>query len=172
MSPIIPPVSRSQMLYPLQTLDSLFPANLLLLLPSPSCIREKHCFFFFLIFIFSPCRVACGILVPQPGIEPVPPAVKAWSLNHWTTREVLLFNYLHLTEFYVALVWASNFGFRFKEPIQLVTPRHCSEIMCGQSFNFPEPNANKRSVLLHFICPVILDSKALLVFVHASTMLD
>ena len=26
--------------------------------------------------------------VPQPRIEPMPPAVEAWSLNHWTTREV------------------------------------------------------------------------------------
>ena len=26
--------------------------------------------------------------VPQPGIEPTPPVVEAWSLNHWTTREV------------------------------------------------------------------------------------
>ena len=25
---------------------------------------------------------ACGILVPQPGIEPVPPAVEAWNPNH------------------------------------------------------------------------------------------
>ena len=33
-------------------------------------------------------RSACGILVPQPGIEPVPPAVEVWSLNHWTIREV------------------------------------------------------------------------------------
>ena len=32
--------------------------------------------------------VACSILVPQPGIEPVPPAVEAQSLNPWTTREV------------------------------------------------------------------------------------
>ena len=32
--------------------------------------------------------MACGILVPQPGIEPVPPAVEARSLNHWTAREV------------------------------------------------------------------------------------
>ena len=30
----------------------------------------------------------CGILVPQPGIEPTPPAVEAQSLNHWTTSEV------------------------------------------------------------------------------------
>ena len=33
--------------------------------------------------------VACGILVPPPGMEPVPPVVKVQSLNHWTTREVL-----------------------------------------------------------------------------------
>ena len=28
-----------------------------------------------------------GILVPQPGIEPVPPAVEVRSPNHWTARE-------------------------------------------------------------------------------------
>ena len=26
--------------------------------------------------------------LPQPGIEPVPPALGAWSLNQWTAREV------------------------------------------------------------------------------------
>ena len=35
--------------------------------------------------------MACGILVPQAGIEPVTPVVEAQSLNHWTTREVLAF---------------------------------------------------------------------------------
>ena len=38
-------------------------------------------FFSFLFFFF------CRILVPQPGIEPTPLAVKAWSPNHWTARE-------------------------------------------------------------------------------------
>ena len=28
------------------------------------------------------------ILVPRPGIEPMPPALEARSLNPWTTREV------------------------------------------------------------------------------------
>ena len=28
-----------------------------------------------------------GILVPQLGIEPGPPAVEAWNPNHWTARE-------------------------------------------------------------------------------------
>ena len=31
---------------------------------------------------------ACGIIIPQPGIELVAPAVEARSLNHWTAREV------------------------------------------------------------------------------------
>ena len=32
--------------------------------------------------------MAGRILLLQPGIEPVPPALEAWCLNHWTTREV------------------------------------------------------------------------------------
>ena len=31
---------------------------------------------------------SCEILVPRPGIKPVPSAVKARSLNHWTSRKV------------------------------------------------------------------------------------
>jgi hypothetical protein len=42
----------------------------------------------FLFFIFWPSLVACGILVPQQGIKPSPPALEGWSLNHWTTTEV------------------------------------------------------------------------------------
>ena len=37
---------------------------------------------------FWPHLAACGDLVPRPGIKPTPPALEAWSLNHWTTREV------------------------------------------------------------------------------------
>ena len=38
--------------------------------------------------VFWQHRKACGILVPQPGMEPVPPAAEAQSPNHWTAREV------------------------------------------------------------------------------------
>ena len=31
-------------------------------------------------------HMACGILVPQPGIKPGPLAVKVQSPNHWTVR--------------------------------------------------------------------------------------
>ena len=41
-------------------------------------------------FFFWPCHVAFGILVPWPGVKPVPPAVEAQSLNHRATREVPL----------------------------------------------------------------------------------
>ena len=40
------------------------------------------------IYLFWLHRVAFRILIPQPGIEPVPPAVEGRRLNHWTPREV------------------------------------------------------------------------------------
>ena len=42
---------------------------------------------------FWPCYVACGILVPSPGIEHGTPAVEAWSPSYWTSREFLLVFY-------------------------------------------------------------------------------
>ena len=39
------------------------------------------------IIFFWPCGIACKILVPKPGIEPEPTAVKVLSTNHWTARE-------------------------------------------------------------------------------------
>ena len=42
----------------------------------------------FFCFLFWPHHAACGILVPQPGIEPESPALEVRSLNQWTTREV------------------------------------------------------------------------------------
>ena len=44
-------------------------------------------FFFFLIFLLH--HVACGNLVPWPGIEPMPLALEAWSLNHSASRKPL-----------------------------------------------------------------------------------
>ena len=35
-------------------------------------------------------HIACGILVPRPGIEPfLPPAVEGWNLNHWIPGKCL-----------------------------------------------------------------------------------
>ena len=41
-------------------------------------LLEKRIITFF--FFFG--QMACGTLVPQPGIEPMPTAVEAGSLNH------------------------------------------------------------------------------------------
>ena len=30
--------------------------------------------------------MACGILVSQPGIKPMTPALEVWSPNHWTSE--------------------------------------------------------------------------------------
>ena len=49
----------------------------------------KHYFCKVIFFFFLLCCAAYGILVAQPGIKPVPPAVEAQSPNHWITREVL-----------------------------------------------------------------------------------
>ena len=41
------------------------------------------------VFIYlGPCQAVCGILVPWPGIKPIPPVVEAWNLNNWITRGV------------------------------------------------------------------------------------
>ena len=41
-----------------------------------------------LIFIFWLCHAAYGILVPRPGIELIPPAVRAWSLTTGPPGEI------------------------------------------------------------------------------------
>ena len=45
------------------------------------CHKGQHEFFFF-------GHVACGILVPQSGIELRTLTVKAQRLNHWANREI------------------------------------------------------------------------------------
>ena len=41
----------------------------------------KAVLFFFFLTVWH------GILVPQPGIELMAPAMEAWNLHHWTTKE-------------------------------------------------------------------------------------
>lgn len=39
-------------------------------------------------FFFWPWNMACGILIPWPGIKPTYPTLGVWSLNHWTARKI------------------------------------------------------------------------------------
>ena len=44
--------------------------------------------FIFLFLFFWPCHATFRILVPQPGIEPMPPVWGGQSLDSWMNREV------------------------------------------------------------------------------------
>ena len=50
-----------------------------------------HLFPLYIFLLFLLHCAACGILVLQPQMEPRPLGVKAWSPNHWTTREFPIF---------------------------------------------------------------------------------
>ena len=55
--------------------------------------------FFSFLFLAALCCVACGILGPQPGMEPMPPTGEARGPNHWITSEVPLWPFLGETPF-------------------------------------------------------------------------
>ena len=63
-------------------------------------IQSMYKFYFYFLkpyyYYFWPPHVACGVLVPPPGIVLAPPAVEARSLNHWTNREVLMYNFYRI----------------------------------------------------------------------------
>ena len=46
-------------------------------------------------FFFWLSCVACGLIAPQPEIEPVPPALEAQSPNHCTAKNSPNFNFLN-----------------------------------------------------------------------------
>ena len=50
--------------------------------PSPASI-----FIIFFKVYFWLYHLACGILVPQPGLKHMHPTVEMQSLNHWATRD-------------------------------------------------------------------------------------
>ena len=53
------------------------------------CSRKIYFLLFIIFFFFLGHAVQLvGSQFPDPGIKPVaPPAVEAWSPNHWTARE-------------------------------------------------------------------------------------
>ena len=60
---------------------------------------SKGFFFNYYFLIFWPCCMSFRILVLWPGFKPLPPALAAWSLNHWITQEVSEVKYF-LTKLY------------------------------------------------------------------------
>ena len=60
--------------------------------PSLGFSRQEHWsglpFPSLILYFLAMLRGMLRLFVPRTEIEPVPPAVEARSLNHWTTREV------------------------------------------------------------------------------------
>ena len=80
----------------------LFYLSLLALFEPQNCINlqgNKHLSFIFIrimgflkktfYLLFWPLHVTCRIVVPQPGMEPGPPAVEVWRPSYQTRRQVL-----------------------------------------------------------------------------------
>ena len=68
-------------------------------------IIETYCFFNYASLDICPLifgRIACRILVPQPEIEPTPPALEAWSLDPWTRRDVPTLDIFNVSSHLVA----------------------------------------------------------------------
>ena len=82
--------------------------------------RNLFLFFPSMFLFFSLCLKACGILVPQPGVETEPPALEALSLKttglpgkslHWILYISLSYYlpcYILIISFYVS--WEINFA--------------------------------------------------------------
>ena len=73
--------------------------------PLFSTTHCSKCYMWIFFFFWLHC-MACGLLVPWSGMEPMSPAVEAQSLNHWTTRETPLFFFFPR--------WIALFFFLFK----------------------------------------------------------
>ena len=72
--------------------------------------------------IFWLLCMPCRILVPQSGIEPMPFALTAQSLNHWTTREVSLTPSLTYS---LQFIFPRNYQIPLHDPFFKYIISHC-----------------------------------------------
>ena len=84
--------SRAQLLrgmwdFPRPGLEPVSPA-LAGRLPTTAPPGKPPVSFFCFVFVFLAAPCSMWDLSSRPGIEPAPHALEAWSLNHWTSREV------------------------------------------------------------------------------------
>ena len=94
------------------TFPAIFPFSLSLYLYT--CM---HVYMYIYLHIYRLHCVACGILIPQWGIEPMPTAVESHSLNHWTTREVCNLSYINfLSQWKLASTMTSSLKLFYQGP--------------------------------------------------------
>lgn len=76
---------------------------------------------FIYLFIFG--HRACRMLLSQPGIEPIPSAIKSWSLHYWTDREVQHFVLLTKRHLFLFLQ-----NYHTISKIRLLSPNYLSKL--------------------------------------------
>ena len=68
------------------------------------------------------CSVACGILIPQPGMETMSTALQSEFFNHWTTRVVRVFTVLCFSVCWFK--WGKSGLFHFQSEGTLFWPNY------------------------------------------------
>lgn len=116
------------MLHPHLSTDSVWENN------EEETDREVVIILYFILFLKHIClfvcfwlrRSACWILVPYPGIQPVPTAVEARSPNHWAARrEVpshLLLNPHHLSSLSLSIQPPDEQRYLFRDFCHMYVP--------------------------------------------------
>ena len=96
----------------------------------------------FLCFFLA--YVACGILVPRPGTDPGPSAVRARSPNHWAAREFPRFKILslwyldtHLPQRWVKGRKSRDIMFKYQSVIHSSTK--CTQMILSLKICFLQP---------------------------------
>ena len=82
--------------------------------------------------------MVCGILVPCPGIEPRPPAVEAWSLNHWTARKVWASLSKNLFDCTIIFFSSAQFSSVTQSCLILCDPMDCSTSDFSVHYQLPK----------------------------------
>lgn len=86
--------------------------------------------------------------VSLPGIEPVPPVLGAWSLNHWTPREV------PRSHFFMRFVACSPLLGTFSSHYPPFTSRSCLFHLISFADSLLSSISSHQSLSGDFICPM------------------
>ena len=93
-------------------------------------------------YLFLFCHTSWFVELPQPGIEPIPPAVEAQSLNHWTTREAHVQSLLQLYPS-CPLGWHNNSGPSLRRDFSLYSNKAWTNSMAEAGPLFLTKYANR-----------------------------
>ena len=107
------------------------------------------------LFVCFGHPVACRILVPQPGIELMPPAVEALGLNHWTQGVFKLDCWCFLQMRWCLQSWWSHKIIRLLDNFK-PDPITRSECTCALWINFEKScdylGAHPSYIALYCVC--------------------